>query len=370
MRKNNYSDGYSVIARFGTVLLVFILASIQSFGQPPRNGDKPAFDGLINEVIRKVGSYNNLSELPRRLPPYYFEPFRNRAFFDWIRQGFADHTPGGDPEQREKLFYALDIAAVVTADDNFYPLRQQADEAVHQVIQQIRSDSGDGRLEVYRLYNEGTIIRKKGDGCVGIDIVLTEQQEALAPQLADLLDFLLVTHEHSDHYQPHGKLVREMERKGKPVILVKDDANIPLAGQLGKGRIKGIEWLSFRGAHINSNFSGFVKISIGKWSILHSGDNTAWMEFADTQHAKGIDIFLFKPESIYLEGGIMKGGIQDALVESLDRISPKLIIPHHALELGHKLGAYGHDMDIRLKRQMPEATTLQQLHWGEWLYLE
>jgi hypothetical protein len=92
---------------------------------------------------------------------------------------------------------------------------------------------------------------------------------------------------------------------------------------------------------------------------------TAWMDFAETNYAQGIDIFFLKPESIHVVDGERKGGIQAAMVESLSKLKPRLVIPHHLLELGHRLGAYGHDMGLRVRTQVPPGTPVQMLHWGE-----
>jgi len=69
------------------------------------------------------------------------------------------------------------------------------------------------------------------------------------------------------------------------------------------------------------------------------------------------------------ENGHRKGGVQDAMEETLQQINARLIIPHHLLELGHGLGAYGHDMGFRLCQQVPEDVNVQMLNWGETLTL-
>ncbi len=62
--------------------------------------------------------------------------------------------------------------------------------------------------------------------------------------------------------------------------------------------------------------------------------------------------------------------LQAAMEETLGKIRPRIVIPHHLLELGHGLGAYGHGMGLKLHSQVPQGTRVQMLHWGESLALE
>jgi hypothetical protein len=89
------------------------------------------------------------------------------------------------------------------------------------------------------------------------------------------------------------------------------------------------------------------------------------MDFSKSEYAKNIDIFLLKPESTYAREGRPRGGDQEAMKETLDSIHPRLVIPHHLLELGHGLDAYGHDMGIRLHKQAPSGVKVLMLQWGE-----
>ena len=93
-----------------------------------------------------------------------------------------------------------------------------------------------------------------------------------------------------------------------------------------------------------------------------------WMEFAKSEYAKDTDIFLLKPESIYVERE-QHSSIQEAMEGTLREIDARIIIPHHLLELGHGLGAYGHDMGFRLHQQAPEGVDVQMLQWGESLQI-
>jgi len=360
------------------VLLVFILGmllSAQTFDnrQLPdtkaQNQEKRDWDSLVTSVIRKVGPYNNVHEIPRKMPAGFFDQLDDNTIANWITKGFVANPPAFDNPKRDILFSALDIAAVLTVKDEFKPLVAMWVESTRQIYQQLKKDSPKDRLALYKMYNEGMIVCGKGQGCIGIDILLHPKNNDLAPAFAQMLDVLLISHSDRDHFDQTSALIPEMKKAGKPVILIEDNKSIPLGGLLNSGTTASIKWWAFRGGHPSLRFSSFFRVEIGNMTLLHSGDNTAWIDFADSEYAADIDVFLLKPESIFVVDGERKGDMQAAMVESLSKIHPKLVIPHHMLELGHKLGAYGHDMGIRLRSQVPDETQVLMLHWGESLLI-
>jgi hypothetical protein len=330
---------------------------------------KSNWDSLVASVMMKVRPYNNVYEIPRKMPIGFFDQLDNSTIADWIAKGFETNTPAYDNPKRDLLFSALDIAAVITEKDEFAPLVAQWVETTRQIHRQLEKDLPQDCLVLYKMYNEGMIACVKGQGCIGIDILLHPKNNDLAPAFAQKLDLLLISHSDGDHFDQASELIPEMKKAGKPVIMIEDDKSIPFGGLLISDKTATIKWWAFRGGHLNLRFSSFFRVEIGGMSLLHSGDNTSWIDFADSEYAKGIDVFLLKPESIYVVDGERKGEIQAAMVESLSKIRPGLVIPHHLLELGHKLGAYGHDMGIRLRSQVPDGTQVQMLHWGESLLI-
>ena len=115
---------------------------------------------------------------------------------------------------------------------------------------------------------------------------------------------------------------------------------------------------------MHEGFSNFFHFKVGKTSIIHSGDNTRWMQFAKSKYAKNIDVLLFKPESMYPDQ-TREDDHRGAMAESLRKLSPKLLIPHHLLELGHGLGAYSYDLGKQVGKCAPDGTKVLILHWGE-----
>ena len=84
-------------------------------------------------------------------------------------------------------------------------------EAFDKVLYEVKNTKvSHGSTLIWMLYNMGFVI-KTPSGCFGIDL-----DHRLAEQLEPYLDFLLITHNHADHY--NNKLVELMNSHGKPVL--------------------------------------------------------------------------------------------------------------------------------------------------------
>lgn len=318
--------------------------------------------GYLETIIREASPYNNVSEIPRKMPPGYFDGIDADALVKWIDEGFKVNPPGQNAN-RMLLFTGMDVAAIASEEEEFAPLVKCKINSTRKIYHELEAATPTNHLILYKLYNEGTIIRAPGV-CLGVDIVLNPQNDELAPGFAEILDGLLITHAHGDHFDYHSQLHPKLKKAGKPIILPEDDESVPFGGVLTEGKLGSLEWVAFRGGHVNMYFSSFFYLKVAQWKILHSGDNTRWIDFAKSDYARDLDIFLLKPESLYI-GDEEHAGIQEAMAETLREIQAKVIIPHHLLELGHGLGAYGHDMGFRLDQQAPEGMDVQMLQWGE-----
>ena len=337
---------------------------------------KVPWESLLQTVIHQSKPYNNLEQILPKMPGGFFDLIDAEGLVAWIEKGFKENPPAKNP-RRDLLFTALDVAAIASEKDDYSPLVAHRIETTRRVYRQLQERAPADGLVLYKLYNEGTIIRAPGV-CVGLDIVLHPKNNDLVPGFVKILDGVFISHSHGDHFDKRSRLVPALKKAGKLVIMPKNNESVALGNVLKTGKVGTLEWAAFRGGHISPwlYFSNFYHLKIGEWDIVHSGDNTTWMEYAETEYARDVDIFLLKPESVYTEvvrnlilDGEHRGGIQAAMEESLLKINPRLVIPHHLLELGHGLGAYGHDMGIRLNDQVPDGARVQMLHWGESLVL-
>ena len=78
-----------------------------------------------------------------------------------------------------------------------------------------------------------------------------------------------------------------------------------------------MEWTAFRGRQVQENNpSAWFYLQVGSWNIVHSGDNTAWLEFPKNYLARGVDIFLFEPH-------INIDSDEDAIRRFADKVSAR-----------------------------------------------
>ncbi len=383
MKSTNYVfHSEERLSHFARYLFIFYIAFLGISCNSLNTKDSTEL--ILLQVRHKASPYNNVSDVLRKMPNKFFDTIDGDKLVEWIDSGFKANPPvPGENLKRELLFTAMDVATIVgeksvrnrgiedprllkTYDLNYSPLVKLRIESERKILKELKNRVSTRDLVVYKMYNEGVIICATGI-CFGVDIVLHPENNDLAGDFAKILDGLFITHSDGDHFNPNSTLNAELSKINKPVILPVDNLSVPLSGILTSGNLGSIEWIAFRGGHINLRFSSFYFFRSGEWKILHSGDNTAWMDFARSEYAKDLDLFLLKPESIYHENGKRKGGIQDAMEAALRQINARVIIPHHLLELGHGMGAYGHDMGFRLYQQVPEGVNVQMLNWGETL---
>jgi len=336
-----------------------IFLAISSFAYGQENSYTP----IIQKIMQTAAPYNNLFEISAKMPPHFLDPIDPNEIVEWIEEEFKKNPPGDHP-RRDLLFIGMDAAALAGEKEKYASLYRYNDLCSRSVCDALEKAVPTDDLLMYKLYNEGTILCTSNVS-IGFDIILDSQDNDLAVRFAKRLDGLFISHRDGDHYDYKSSLLGEMKKAGKPIIIVDDQPAAAIGEKLSSGRIKDLEWIAFKGGHINLNYSSFFLLTIGKkWKVIHSGDNTRWMDFAESEYAKGIDLFLLKPESMFGES-VKHVGIQEAMTETLRKIHPRFAVPHHLLELGHGVNAYGHDMGLRLDKQAPPGVKIVRLQWGE-----
>ncbi len=152
-----------------------------------------------------------------------------------------------------------------------YLYREGFDKVLHEVK---NSKVKQGSTLIWLLYNMGFVV-KTPSGCFGIDI-----DHRLADQLEPYLDFLLITHNHRDHYDP--KLMEAMNNNGKPILsnfYEKDIEHLsitPTNYKIGNFTIR-----TDMSDHLtNPKLPNFVTVfriecgeDSGNFSMLHCGDS-------------------------------------------------------------------------------------------------
>ena len=102
-------------------------------------------------------------------------------------------------------------AARVAATLAKFPVMRWYDRAFDRVLEQIKGTKVEGdKPAIWYIYNMGIVVKTKSS-TFGIDICHRK-----APRLVNLLDFILTTHNHPDHY--NMLLLRAMMAEQKPVL--------------------------------------------------------------------------------------------------------------------------------------------------------
>ena len=310
---------------------------------------------LLVNAIPNVAPYWGLGEVTNKMPPAYFSTMDAKSLQKWLEKAFNCYGPETNPN-RDVLFTGLDfsvLANIVT--NNNQDIWQYVGERQQSVYHQLLNAGPSDGVTIYKLYNEGTIIKTNTE-CIGIDLAISHFDGAITSKFAQVLDALFITHGDNDHFDIG--LINEMKQLGKPVINAPDDDSKPIGSLNASGSIKNIKWSAFRGAHEDGGFSGFFTFQAGGKTILHSGDDVEkWEQFLDTPYSKNIDVFICK--------NIAEYGTAKSILE---KMNPKYVIPQHALEISIAHGisnAIGSDAGIRLYSLVPKTTTVQLLNWGE-----
>lgn len=186
----------------------------------------------------------------------------------------------------------------------------------------------NGTAEVWLLYNMGYVV-KTPSGCFAVDI-----SHRWAKELAPYLDFLCVTHKHSDHY--NEELIQTMLDLGKPVLsnYLKDasyayTSKVPAAYTIGKFKIR-----TAITDHNNSGLSNFVTVfqiecgeDAGNFKMIHTGDSNYKPEqYTNIDSRVNVLIPRYAPNAL-TENNIIGTG--------KGQVEPDYVLLSHILELAH-----------------------------------
>jgi len=218
-------------------------------------------------------------------------------------------------------------------------------------------------LAVWHIYNVGYVF-KTPDTCFGIDLCLRDGQ-----RLVHDLDFLLVSHGHSDHVSP--ELMDAMIKAGKPVVTsfragsrrlnMKRATTRPVEMRFGSARVR----IDIGDHHHNDpkqrdNMLMFQVDcpSAGRtFTIYHSGDGSNLDKISPD---RPVDVLIF-----HVSVGL-------PVERTIRKVDARMALVSHVLELGHsptppQAWRWSYDFAFNAFKTIPEerATVLT---WGErWL---
>jgi hypothetical protein len=268
-------------------------------------------------------------------------------------QQACDRLPAA--EYREYMRQcAADPAAAARAEQR-HPALHALRRATARAMGEIRRTRVSRGLAVWQLYNVGHVFRTPRS-CFGIDIKFPG-----SAALADDLDFLLITHEHDDHWDEG--LIRAMLARGKPVVTRWfPGTTIPKEG--GWHEFEGIRVKIDIGDHNRRKpdqldnmlmFEVHCGAAADDAVVYHSGDGN---NFLKMRPSAPVDLFI--PH--------VKVGM--SIPDAIAHMKPKLTLVSHVLELGHELDRWrwSYDDAFGVIRGIPEASATV-LVWGERILL-
>ena len=211
-----------------------------------------------------------------------------------------------------------------------------------------------GEVAIWQLYNMGYIV-KTNTQCFGIDLY-----HKYAEKLAPMIDFLLVTHNHSDHKSP--KLFAELKRQGKAVYsnFLDNGHKVMTGDEMTIGNIS----IKVNTVDHNKTLTNFVNTyevncyaSKGKsYTILFSGDAHNYEQLKATGK-----IDLFVP---HLAVGLN-------MAEAVKKLNPKEVLMSHILELGHAINKWRWSYEYGLNEcEKLQREGVYMPVWGEKIVLK
>lgn len=305
-----------------------------------------------------------------------FDP--SRQALDTARQWLSKNSPDGKNRgERRKRMAVIQAACdqlepadyrdyvgywkndenAANASESKHPALTYLRNATRQALTDIQKTKVKRGVAVWHIYNMGYVF-KTPDACFGIDIKMRE-----AEQLADVLDFLLITHEHDDHSS--APLIEAMAAAKKPVITGwypgTTITNKPSEFHFGSCRVKVDIGDHHQEQPDKRNDMLMFQVDCGEvanhCTIYHSGDgNNVHKMLPD----KSVDIFI-----VHVQAGM-------SVEAAIGHIQPRLTFVSHVLELGHSpkpphAWRWSFDYAFGTIRKIPESQATV-LTWGErWL---
>lgn len=215
--------------------------------------------------------------------------------------------------------------------------------------------TGD-RPAVWSVYNMGYIVKTR-DSLFSIDLV-----HRRAAEFAPLLDFALITHNHSDHC--HTGLYRAMNGAGKTVISNFLDNYGARDWRRNGGYVRGVKNFRLKDVEIRTSlidhneylvdFTTAFEIRTGGFSLYHTGDSGKGTEPKLVNAWGAPDLWLFFPGC-----GIDAG-------KAVAKVKAKRVVFGHLWELAHKTGRLNAPLIRRaLSKTRSKSSNVSFALWGD-----
>ena len=211
-----------------------------------------------------------------------------------------------------------------------FPVLGRLEAAFEKVVQDVKSTVVDdiSHPAIWYVYNMGLVV-KTPKTLFSIDL-----HHRRAEELAPLLDFALITHNHNDHYTERFKVAMDRGQH-KPVVNNFFD-NYGVADRKHGGYTRAKKTFSFGDVTIKTelcdhndyliDYTTTFEIQMGDYILFHSGDCSS---HAKLEVSRSPDMWVFHPRC----------GMKPATACE-EAIRPKKAVIAHLQELGHAKGRY------------------------------
>ena len=256
-----------------------------------------------------------------------------------IDQTLSRHPASTKPsEERQLALASLDALVHDTRNDGSPALHKFLNRRIARVANQLKSPFKKKGIEVFKLYNDGFVVRSGGitagfDLCGTCDNV-NYISDSLMRAIVDRCDVLFISHRDADHAD--RKVVEMAAGLGIPVYAPKDYNNPKVEGVRADSfeclslRTRGGKYLQvqpFLGHQDDIQNNIYVVTFPGGRTFAHCGDqynkgDLAWLEKTASMMSRQLDILVIDCWAMEME----------ATIRGFD---PRLVISGHENELGH-----------------------------------
>jgi len=274
-------------------------------------------------------------------------------------------------KRRDDILRELDYYFQQPTINRSVLLNQFFEKRINIALSEIEEVKIKDGIRIWHLYNDGFIV-KTPQTIFGIDVVSTrciwglgwEISDDTLNKITDLLDFLLITHPHSDHSDE--EIVQLMLDKNKLVFVSPENAvlydkRISSFTYNKRFEIKKQTIIPYKGTHVYDNGRNINIAYYQVWTdtginILHTGDH----DFTKSlNYEKEIDCLITRLTGVNNEFSMTY------FFSLFSKYEPKLLLPGHIIELAHYPGGGRGSYSQILDNIKAYNLFLVLLMWGE-----
>jgi hypothetical protein len=235
--------------------------------------------------------------------------------------------------------------AEATKLENSNPILYYLREAVDHSVAEIKSTVVKHGAVIWKLYNMGYVVKTK-DACFAIDL-----NQPGSEKLADVLDFVIASHVHSDHH--NTALLDAMVKAGKPVYspFYAKGTLISATKEITFGEVK---------VRFTMNEQADVPVIVSEINCGSTADNYTIYHIADARSL--VDLNPTRPINLFILHIANALDVFDAVA----RVKPDMTVYDHVMELGHGIGKYRWSYQFTYNKIRKQSTASScVLTWGE-----